>query len=62
MVMKKLRERFMKIYPNIPLGARNEIVAVVEGNNLTYHGIWSLIVEETLIDQALEKMDKMGIL
>jgi hypothetical protein len=57
------RNKFLKHYANLPLGARaREIVAVVKGRNLTYQDICGFIKDGELADQALEQMDRLEIL
>ena len=58
----KLRKKFMKMFANIPLGARDEIVAVVDGEKLTYTEIYWLIKDSEMVDEALEKMEALKIL
>ena len=61
------QERFMKMYPNIPLGARNEIVAVVDKVDLTYKDIYMMIIDKKgqlkiRLTKALELMDLLHLI
>jgi hypothetical protein len=60
--MKNLRKRFIKMYANIPMGARNEIVAVVGDTTFTYSQLFNSINSLDKVDRALENMERMEIL
>ena len=58
----KRRKKFIKMYANIPLGARNEIVAVVGNTTFTYNQLFNSINSLDKVDRALENMERMEIL
>jgi hypothetical protein len=39
---------FRKAYANLPLGARREIVAVIDGEPMTWQAIWIEIDQNTI--------------
>lgn len=61
--MTTLEKKFMKIYANLPLGAREEIVAVVAEQPLTFYDIYHLILEKNPVAiHALRNMRMMEII
>ncbi len=58
------KERFLKIYANLPLGVREEIIAVLDdGKTLTWNAIFIEVQADTPISKIiLEKLEKLGII
>ncbi|KKR92046.1 MAG: hypothetical protein UY16_C0008G0022 [Candidatus Gottesmanbacteria bacterium GW2011_GWA2_47_9] len=57
------KTQFLKVYANLPLGARDEIVAVVDGEPLTWNVARLEIEQETLKGkQVLETLRSLKIL
>ncbi|NCN38884.1 MAG: hypothetical protein GW780_03130 [Candidatus Aenigmarchaeota archaeon] len=58
-----LKERFLKIYSNLPLGLREEIIIVLDKKPLTWNAAYIEVVNNTKIsDEILKKLEKMGII
>lgn len=58
-----LRATFQKVYANLPLGARTEIVAVIDGVPMTWNAIYIEVQEETeKSKQILSFLEKIGVL
>lgn len=58
-----LRAKFLKVYANLPLGVREEVVIVIEGEPLS----WRAAKLEVELDtkkgrEILEKLNKLEIL
>ena len=66
--MKTLKEHpkaflFHQAYANIPLGLRREIVAVVDGEPMTFHVIHLELQNKTVMGwKAVDQMVRIGIL
>jgi len=65
----KNREKFLKIYANLPLGLRNEIVVSLDNEPLTWNSAYIEVVNDTpkgkeilikLVDMEIIKNDKQG--
>ncbi len=57
------KTQFLKVYANLPLGAREEIVAVVDGEPLTWKSAKLEIEQDTLKGkQVLETLTNLKIL
>jgi len=57
------KTQFLKVYANLPLGARDEIVAVVDGEPLTWKSAKLEIEQDTLKGkQVLETLTNLKIL
>lgn len=58
------RERFRKIYANLPLGTRQEIILVLDdGKTLSWNAVFYEVEAETeLSNSILEKLEKLGII
>ena len=57
------REKFLKIYANLPLPIREEIILSIEGKPLTWNVAYIEILNETpLSKEILEKLEKIGII
>ena len=60
--MDKLKRKFIKIYANIPIGARSEIVAIVDEKTLTFNQIYDKVIEGQVAEKALKNMKAMEII
>ena len=49
--MENLRENFLKVYANIPMGLRDDIILVVDGKSLT----WNVAYLEVKADTEMSK-------
>lgn len=57
------RTLFLKIYANLPLGMRDEIVVVVDNEPMTWNAVRLEVEQDTKKgQQALEILEKLGIL
>ena len=57
------REKFLKIYANLPLGLRNEIVVVLDNEPLTWNSAYIEVVNDTPKSQEiLKKLVEMEII
>jgi len=57
------KTQFLKVYANLPLGARDEIVVVVDGEPLTWKSAKLEIEQDTLKGkQVLETLTNLKIL
>ena len=58
-----LKEKFLKIYANIPLGLRKEIVLVLDDEPLTWNAAYIEVVNSTgKSSEILKKLDEMKII
>ncbi len=58
-----LAAKFQKVYANLPLGARGEIVAVIDGAPMTWNAIYIEVKEDTpKSKQILSFLEKIGVL
>ena len=58
-----LKERFLKIYSNLPLGVRNEIIVVLDDKPLTWDVAYIEVINETPKSKIiLEKLEKLAII
>lgn len=46
-VLPTSRERFLKVYANLPLGSRGEIVAVLEDGPVTWQAAYLEVINDT---------------
>ena len=54
---------FLKTYANLPLGAREEIVVVLDDQPMTWNAVYLELRENTMKGrQALEKIFQLGII
>lgn len=61
--MATLEKKFVKLYANIPLGAREEIVAIVNEQPLTFYDIYHLIkAKNPMAILALKQMQRLEII
>lgn len=58
------RENFLKIYTNLPLGIRQEIILVLEdGRPITWDVAFIEVKEDTVLSKIiLEKLEKLEII
>lgn len=61
---KDSKENFLKIYANLPLGIRQEIILVLEdGRPITWDVAFIEVKEETELSKTiLEKLEKLEII
>jgi len=59
-----IREKFIKIYSNLPLGIRQEIILVLEdGRPITWNAAFVEVEAKTpLSEEILEKLEKLKII
>lgn len=58
-----MRAVFLKAYANLPLGARDEIVVVLDDQPMTWNAVYLELKEDTPKGrQALEQIVQLGIL
>ncbi len=57
------RTKFLKIYANIPVALRSEIVLVIDGEPVTWNVIWLEVEENTPISKKmLKKLELLKII
>lgn len=58
------REKFLKIYANLPLGVRQEIILVLDdGKTLSWNAAFIEVEAKTeLSEKLLEKLENLGII
>lgn len=58
------KEKFLKIYSNLPLGIRQEIILVLDdGRPITWNVAFIEVNDETLLsNNILEKLEKLSII
>lgn len=58
------KENFLKIYANLPLGIRQEIILVLEdGRPITWNVAFVEVNESTLLSETiLKKLEKLSII
>jgi hypothetical protein len=60
---RSLNEGHLKIYNNLPLNERNEIVVVLNGEGITWHNARNYINHDTEIGkEILKKLTKLKII
>lgn len=58
-----LKTTFLKTYANLPLGARDEIVVVLDDQPMTWNAVRLEVEQDTQKgQQALESLVRLGIL
>lgn len=59
-----LKEKFLKIYADLPLGIRQEIIATLENHGpLTWNSCYTEIINQTDIsEQILKELDELEII
>lgn len=59
----EIKEKFLKIYANLPLGLRNEIVASLDKEPLTWNSAYIEVVNNTPKgNEILQKLVEMEII
>jgi len=57
------RERFLKIYSDLPLSLRKEIIIVIDNEPLTWNAVYVEVHNKTdKSDKMLKKLADMGII
>ena len=60
---KNQKERFLKIYANLPIGLRSEIICVVEDKPISWNVAFVEIDQDTPISKIiLEKLNKLNLI
>ncbi len=61
--MEMLKEKFLKIYANIPLGLRDDIILVFENKPLTWNVIYLEVRENTEASiKILEELKALNLI
>ncbi|NCS99831.1 hypothetical protein CO116_00680 [Candidatus Falkowbacteria bacterium CG_4_9_14_3_um_filter_38_19] len=54
------KEQFLKIYANLPIGVRQEIVLVLDGRPITWDVVYNEVVSDTPLSKTiLEKLENL---
>lgn len=63
MSSKTIKERFLKIYANLPLGVREEIILVLEGKPITWNVAYLEVNNDTKYSkEILKKLEELKII
>ena len=58
-----IRERFLRAYANLPLGIRDEIVATINGDPITWKVAYFEVTQNTIRGkEILEQLEKLNII
>ncbi len=58
-----IRERFLRAYANLPLGTRDEIVATINGDPVTWKVVYFEVAQNTPRGkEILEQLEKLNII
>ena len=61
--MNDTKQRFLKIYANLPLGVRKEIILTLDDKPMTWDVVFIEVNNDTSLSGAiLKKLDKLGII
>lgn len=61
--MEELREKFLKIYANVPEGLRQDIIVIVDGKTYNWNTSYFEIKEKTKLgERILKELESMEIL
>lgn len=61
--MQDLKERFLKVYADIPLKVREEIILVLDGEPITWNAAYIEIKNDTAnSDKILSKLTEMELI
>jgi len=61
--MEDKREKFLRVYANIPEGLRGDIIVLVEGKTYTWNTAYFEIKENTSLGRkVLKALEDLGIL
>lgn len=57
------KERFQKIYNNLPLNLRSEVILVIDGEPVTWNVVWLEVEQGTKVGgRMLEKLEGLKII
>ena len=57
------KEKFLKIYANLPLPEREQVIAVIEGETYSWNVAYKEISENTKLgDKILKRIEVVGLL
>lgn len=57
------KEKFLKVYANLPLGVRQEVVIVQNDRPLSWDAVYIEVVNDTPISKTLlEKLEKLDLI
>jgi len=60
---EEIRDKFFKVYANIPLGLRNDIILVIDGKPLTWDVAYLEVKENTdLSKKILEDLKNLKLI
>ncbi len=60
---KTKRETFLKVYANLPLGVREEIILILEGKPITWNAAYLEVNNNTKYsDEILKKLEEFKII
>jgi len=63
MSQEAAKERFLKVYANLPLGIREEIILVLEGKPITWNAAYLEVNNDTKnAQEILIKLEELKIL
>ena len=58
--MDKLRQKFLKLFANLPINIRSEIIAVIDNQPMTWNVCWLEIDQKTKkSEEILNYLDRM---
>jgi len=61
--MSDKREKFLKIYADLPIGVRTEIILILDNQPLTWNSAYLEVLNSTpLSKEILEKLSKLEII
>lgn len=61
--MKGNKERFLKIYANVPFGARKEIILTLDDKPMSWDVVFIEVSNHTKLSEIiLKKLQKLGII
>ena len=61
--MEERREKFLRIYANVPEGLRKDIIALVDGKTYNWNVSYFEIKENTKLgEKILKALEELGIL
>jgi len=62
-IMNDKREQFLKIYADLPIGVRTEIILILDNQPLTWNSAYLEVLNSTpLSKEILEKLSKLEII
>ena len=62
-IMSDKREKFLKIYADLPIGVRTEIILILDNQPLTWNSAYLEVLNSTpLSKEILEKLSKLEII